>query len=278
MSTITPELLTSAEVAALFGVTATTVKRWADAKLLKCEKTLGKHRRFARAEVERFKRAYEASPQASKVAEEWVEDWLVFLRETRSPSAIEARLLQMHARLLRWDLVCDELGELVCEIGLRWSRGELSILEEHLMSERLSRALSRLAEWLPRSPDHPRALLAVPDSDEHTLGLALTELCFRERAWETLWLGQRTPLSSLPAEIARLTPGLGAVALSASAVSQDAKRLAKDVTELEGACAARGVLLVLGGRGAWPERPVYARRIDTFSELGVVLDSLKSAT
>ena len=49
-------LLTTAEVAALLGVTVTTVKRWSDQGLLRCAKTAGKHRRFSRFEVERFRR------------------------------------------------------------------------------------------------------------------------------------------------------------------------------------------------------------------------------
>ena len=49
------EFLTSADVAKLLGVGPTSVKRWADSGLLPCLRTPGKHRRFAREEVERFR-------------------------------------------------------------------------------------------------------------------------------------------------------------------------------------------------------------------------------
>jgi excisionase family DNA binding protein len=49
------DLLTPAEVAAMFAVTAQTVSRWADAGKLTCLMTGGGHRRFRRADVERVR-------------------------------------------------------------------------------------------------------------------------------------------------------------------------------------------------------------------------------
>lgn len=48
------ELLTPAEVAVLFRVNPKTVTRWARCGKLTAIKTLGGHRRFQRAEVERL--------------------------------------------------------------------------------------------------------------------------------------------------------------------------------------------------------------------------------
>lgn len=45
------DLLTPSEVAALFGVDAKTVTRWATAGKLSCIRTLGGHRRYQAAEV-----------------------------------------------------------------------------------------------------------------------------------------------------------------------------------------------------------------------------------
>lgn len=47
--------LTTGQVAAIFGVTTTTVKRWADKGLLPFFRTPGQHYRFLRADVEAFK-------------------------------------------------------------------------------------------------------------------------------------------------------------------------------------------------------------------------------
>lgn len=49
-----PDLMTPGEVAAVFRVDPKTVTRWAAAKKLNSIKTLGGHRRFRKADVERL--------------------------------------------------------------------------------------------------------------------------------------------------------------------------------------------------------------------------------
>ena len=51
---IGPELLTPAEVAQLFRVDPKTVTRWAKAGKINSIKTLGGHRRYDRAQIERL--------------------------------------------------------------------------------------------------------------------------------------------------------------------------------------------------------------------------------
>jgi excisionase family DNA binding protein len=46
--------LTTGKVAKLLGVSDTTVRRWVQDGKLRCSGTVGKHRRFERAEIERF--------------------------------------------------------------------------------------------------------------------------------------------------------------------------------------------------------------------------------
>lgn len=54
MSAPTPELLSSSDVARLFGVSAKTVARWARRRQLAHIVTPGGHRRFYRADVDAF--------------------------------------------------------------------------------------------------------------------------------------------------------------------------------------------------------------------------------
>lgn len=55
VTTAATDLLTPAEVARLFGVSAQTITRWTREGRLECEVTLGGHRRFRREAVEAFK-------------------------------------------------------------------------------------------------------------------------------------------------------------------------------------------------------------------------------
>ena len=61
------QYLTSTRVAEILGVTASTVKRWADEGSMACERTAGGHRRFLASEVARF-RQHESATSVAHLA------------------------------------------------------------------------------------------------------------------------------------------------------------------------------------------------------------------
>jgi excisionase family DNA binding protein len=260
------ELLTSAEVARLLGVTAATVKRWADAGLIACARTPGAHRRFDATAVAAFARTQRAPPPHPAVAAPpFAEGWVDRLAAERDPIALQAQLLAERARLASWWRVAEVLGPVVHAIGQRWADGRLSVLEEHELSERLARTLARIAEAIPVAPGAPRVLLATAAGDDHTLGLALAELAIRERGWSTRWAGRLVPAAELAAAASRREADV--LALSAS-VASAAPALEAEVALLAPACRAAGVGLVLGGAGPWPDPPPHGARLRTFGALG----------
>ncbi|MEY4548647.1 MAG: hypothetical protein RL685_4842 [Pseudomonadota bacterium] len=246
------ELLTTAEAARIAGVGASSVKRWADQKVLRCVRTAGGHRRFYLEDIQALMR--EPGDALVGVATEWSD---IVLRG--SQLEIQAQLFRARDRLGSWHAVADELGVALGEIGMRWARGEITIIEEHIASERLSRALERTVEAVPSGAHDPRCVLATAEHDEHTLGLSLVELCLREAGWGTLWSGRKTPTKAL-AELAR-SGDVDMLALSASPASSNRKQLARQAEELGSACREARVILTLGGSGAWPEAPHYGTRV-----------------
>lgn len=242
------DLLTTVDVGRMAGVGPTAVKRWADQGLLACVKTAGGHRRFERGEVERFLEGLRGSGASS----------FVDLLLQTDGLGVEARLLTERSRLGSWVAVTVMLGGALEELGQRWRAGRVSIVQEHMASERLHRALARIAEALPLAPGAPRCLLACAEGDRHGLGLSLIEVALREAGWGTLWIGQDTPAG----EIARMAREGEAemVAVSASSATTDAVGLARQAEVIAAACREAGVELALGGSGPWPERPSCGRR------------------
>ncbi len=242
----------------MLGVTPGSVKRWADQGILRCDRTAGRHRRFERAEVERFLRGRRDPERGA------VERWVRVLLDEPDVLALHGGLLEERARLGAWWRVAELFGPVLCEVGSRWETGTLSILEEHLASERLGRALARVAESLPARRGAPRALLVAAEGERHTLGLSLAELCMKEFGWHALWAGSGTPLAEVVAVVAG--GGAEAVAVSASAVCSPGDLLAQ--TERLGAiCRAGEVALALGGGGPWPEWLPYGDRVRDFASL-----------
>jgi excisionase family DNA binding protein len=251
--------LTTIEAARLAGVGPSTVKRWADQGLLPCVRTVGGHRRFDRLALEQFLREQASGRPGQR--ESPLASWINQLLDGRRQE-VDGRLLEARARLGAWHRVADEIGGLLTELGRQWAGGHLTIAEEHLVSEGLARALGRMGQALPTRAQGPRCVLACAEGDEHTLGLSLAELCAIELGWTPLWLGGRTPT----AETLRMAERSGArmVAVSASAASSDANLLGRVALQLGSGCRARDVDLVLGGEGAWPERPSHGVRLRSF--------------
>jgi methanogenic corrinoid protein MtbC1 len=155
------------------------------------------------------------------------------------------------------------MGGLLVEIGRRWERGQLSVIEEHLASSALERALAAASAAIPVPLRAPRCLLAAAEGDEHTLGLSLVELCLREAGWRAEWAGSRTRTSDVLDRLRR--GGIRMVSVSASAVMSDASALERVVTEIGAGCRETGSLLALGGDGAWPSEPAYGMRFRAFA-------------
>lgn len=255
---MTSELLTSAEVADLLGVAPATVKRWADAGVLPCEKTAGHHRRFVREDVERF-RERQASGGAGP-AEAWVD----LLTSNASVYDVHAKILSARARLGSFHAVATHLTPVLVEIGRRWRSGELSIVGEHAASQVLARALARCAEAIPVPPDARRVLLAAAEEEEHTLGLALVEVVAREAGATTIWAGEPTPAKEL---VAALRSGSAEILAVSAGKSRDPARLAMQAGRLIAASRLHGSRIVFGGAGPWPDIEAPHVRLEDFHDL-----------
>lgn len=253
------DLLTSTEAASLASVTPTTIARWADEGLLPVVHTAKGFRRFEREAVERLLRlTMAAETRDGSETDAWMNSLLA-----GKPQELDLRLMLAHSRLATWCRVADELGAVLIELGRRWQDGELSIGDEHRASGILVRALARVGERIPVPQDGPRCLLACAGNDEHTLGLSLADLCLREHGHIPVWLGRRTPVQ----EVIRMVIAGQAelVAMSASIVSDDAAVLGQIADTIGSACKAHGVILILGGSGAWPDPPPHGLRVNSFS-------------
>lgn len=263
------DFVTSAEAARMLGVGPTSIKRWADSGLLPCVRTPGKHRRFVRYEVERFLavRGGTTGPDVDQI-----HAWIGLLGTNTGSYEVHSALMRERARQGSWCAVAEVLGIVLTELGRRWAAGEISVLQEHAATEQLSRGIARACESLPTEGSNDRCLLATAKDDEHTLPLALCELCLREAGWAPLWAGRAAPIDEILALIARREVRM--VAISASAAMTDAASLRAQAQVLAKACKAANVTLVLGGSGAWPDDSSLGLRIRDFRSFHATLAAL----
>jgi len=261
------ELLSTSEAARIIGAGTTSVKRWADTGLLDCVRTAGGHRRFTRDALGRFVRLQRHEETVVDEVERWVDTLL-------SEMSHELALLRARGRLGSWCRVAAELVPVLAGLGARCVRGDVTVAQEHILSERLSRALARTAESLPLLPGSPTCLLACVETEAHTFGLSLAELCFRESGWASIWLGPRTPTEAITEQV-RLDDRIQLVGLSASEACLDASLLRRVYSAVAAVCRERGVALMLGGAGPWPEAPSYGTRVRGFHEFAALQKQLR---
>lgn len=138
--------------------------------------------------------------------------------------AIDTELARIAYLFDAQSLFTRVLSPLLVEVGKRWERGELSIAQEHLLSEKMELLLRSQLRALERA-DGPLVLAACVEREEHVLGLLGAAVRFATSGWRVAILGAATPPEALGDAVRRMTPRL--VGLSITRPPSDAKKVFK---------------------------------------------------
>ncbi len=267
-------VLSTADVARLFNVTETTVKRWADEGALKCQKTPGGHRKFVIKYVIEFAEknnieplgALEMTPEEEgssklqlavlerdvrKLSREFVER---LLSPTDSSLLHYLSYLYEH-KIPLWQIYDDIIRLGFRDIGSRWEEGALGIEQEHLASHKTLDALARLQSQIHlKEPNGRSVLLACLGEEAHEIGLRCIGYLFEAEGWRVHYLGAQTPLIALVRAVRTMRPT--AVCVSLTCASGPDFRHAM-LEELAASAKDSGAIAILGGRAAAEQANVH---------------------
>lgn len=264
--TLHKTVLSTVDVARLFNVTETTVKRWADEGTLRCQKTPGGHRKFQIRNVVEFAErnnfdpigvlvmpgheGHDAPVQVAVLKRDFPALVRMFVDKALSPDRSDLYIffsfLYEH-RFALWEIYDLILQPGMAEIGERWIRGEIGVSQEHRASYETLDALSKLqGEILIKPPTGASVVFACPGEELHEIGLRCAANIFESEGWQTHYLGARTPAQAILAAVRDLRPT--AVALSVTN-PQDGEALLAAMREIGEVVAPQGVRLILGGSG-----------------------------
>jgi MerR family transcriptional regulator, light-induced transcriptional regulator len=248
--------LNIAALARRTGVAPDTLRKWEQRyQILQPDRTAGGQRRYTERDVarvdwlrERLDEGYRIGVAASLLGTIGVgpgrspRDHLrglldsVALGET---SEIGLRLDQAFA-LLGVDETLEAVVQPLLEaVGERWARGELTVAEEHLVSETVR---SRLGHLLgdPGGGVRGIAVLLCAPGERHELGLMTAAIALRRDGWKVVYLGADTPLTDAVALARRLPARLLGVSVA----------LREHARALEKMTLPEGIALVVGGSGS----------------------------
>ena len=207
--------LNIAALAQRTGVAPDTLRKWEQRyRILQPTRTAGGQRRYSERDVarvewlcERLREGYRIGEAANLLGTAAItptrtpRDHLAAILDATGsgePSAVGLLVDQAFA-LYDVEQALDEiLAPLLREIGDRWARGELTVAEEHLVSEAVR---SRLGHLLADAGGGVRgtAVLACAPGERHELGLMMLAIALRRDGWKVTYLGADIPFEAAAA-------------------------------------------------------------------------------
>ena len=123
--------------------------------------------------------------------------------ETTADQALETLLGISPATTVIGEVLLTYLND----IGDRWQHGQVSIAQEHFATAFIHSRLLGLARGWDRGLG-PRALLACPPDEQHTLGLIAFGIALHQIGWRITYLAADTPIPTIAEAAASIHPRL----------------------------------------------------------------------
>jgi len=113
-------------------------------------------------------------------------------------------------------VILDLLMPVLVELGLRWEEGTGTVIQEHFGSNFIRQRLLGMFQIYSPLALGPRMVCACVAGELHELGMIMFALLLQQRGWETIYLGQSTPIDGLEQCLRQAQPDV--ICLSASTI------------------------------------------------------------
>jgi excisionase family DNA binding protein len=212
---------TPPQLAPLFGVNVSTIKRWVDRGLLQSDLTSGKHRRISQQQLMEFiknnpkhsKNSYVLRRLLNKDDDISNELWQEYYQKLLANNSAGAEKI-FDRLFLKGFAVIKILETIVMpalrHIGKQWENKKISVYEEHRMSFLIRMHLMKLDQFLPAviKNNAPLAIMACAPGEHHELPLQLSALVLKKQGWKTDILGIDINMPELIKAAEKSKPGM----------------------------------------------------------------------
>ncbi|MFM7298278.1 MAG: B12-binding domain-containing protein, partial [Planctomycetota bacterium] len=122
------------------------------------------------------------------------QEYLLAALEGRRKDALDIVLAAADRGMPISTLQREVVGRVQVEVGRMWHRGDMSVVEEHLVSRLSEQVLACLNPRMPRAPRLGRRVLVTGASgDLHDIGLRMVADEFEMAGWDPIFLGASAP-------------------------------------------------------------------------------------
>ncbi len=209
---------TPPQLAPMFGVNVSTIKRWVDKGYLDADVTAGGHRRITRDQLARFIKKYpkyssaytlkRLQEQKADVSDELWEEYYRLL-EMNDLRAAERFIDKLYIQNIPIQTILSRvIMRALRHMGEQFQSGELSVYEEHRMSFLIRMHVVRLDGYVPdkTTAQSPVVMLACAPGEYNELPLQIIALLFKLHGWRPQVLGINVSLAGLKKAAQRFKP------------------------------------------------------------------------
>lgn len=155
------------------------------------------------------------------------------------------------------------LAPSLAKIGDLWHAGQITVAQEHLLSNVVMSRVSQLLELLQPMDASRRVALATFEEEDHVLGLYGAGLHFAAWGYRSVFLGARTPPDAVARVVSTLNVDVVALSVTRPPLNSRARAL---VDAYADACG--NVTWIVGGQGAGELRKLVEARGGMTVQLG----------
>ena len=258
------QVFSTKQLAKMWDVSESTIKRWADCGALRCRKTIGGHRKFEANDVQEFQSrcrlAIEEKPAAHKPSECGDEVTRLFdeanfaeLAEYYKRAALNGRtaflsslITQAEQRGMSLVTIAENIIKpAMAAVGEMWRAGKIGVLDEHLATDSTMQAL---AEWRNNSEKkdgaNRLAVVGCSERETHQLAAMLVRDLLEAEGWKVIYLGSHTPLFTFAEAVNRFKPCLVCISVT---MADNLERAVRDYESLRRAAIKHGTRIIIGG-------------------------------
>ncbi len=201
------------EAAKILGVNVSTIKRWTDSGKLACIRTLGGHRKFTMEQISNFieknnernnkVNAFPLEKSDDLQLSHWVlkKDFPKLIEYTKNQALLCNRksvsdvLQSLYlAQYPLYSIYDDLISPVLNQIGALWTKGIISIVEEHFVSQTMKDCIIRLQSMISLPARKKGVVMCMSMFDDmHDLGLKMVDHILEYRGFKVLYSGQMTP-------------------------------------------------------------------------------------
>lgn len=111
------------------------------------------------------------------------------------PALLELHASSIHSKMDSFTFYEKVVKPSMYRVGELWEKNQITVADEHLATATLKYLLATLFTHQEAYENQPKALLFCIEGEHHSLGLELANEVFKEKRWNTRYLGSNVPVS-----------------------------------------------------------------------------------